>query len=74
MKGTIREGEKLSGEKLERKTNHKRLLTLGNKGLQKGKRVGGWGNWVTALRKVHDEVSTECYMLYVGKLNLNKIY
>ena len=31
MKGTIREGGKLSGEKLERKTNHKRLLTLGNK-------------------------------------------
>ena len=25
------EGGKLSGEKLERKTNHERLLTLGNK-------------------------------------------
>ena len=31
VKGTIREGGKLSGEKLERKTNHERLLTLGNK-------------------------------------------
>ena len=32
--------------KLERETNHERFLTLGNKGLQKGKR-GGWGDWVT---------------------------
>ena len=31
MKGTIREGGELSGEKLERKTKHERLLTLGNK-------------------------------------------
>ena len=34
-------------EKLERETNHERLLTLGNKGFRKGKWVGGWGNWVT---------------------------
>ena len=27
VKGTLRKGGKLSGEKLERKTNHERLLT-----------------------------------------------
>ena len=44
MQGTIREaGKRLSGEKLERKTNHERLLTLGNKGLWKG----DWRNGVT---------------------------
>ena len=42
VKGTIREGEKLSGKKLEGKTNHERLLTLENKGLQGGG-VSGWG-------------------------------
>ena len=36
-----KERRKLSGEKLERKTNHERLLTLGNKGLQKGRWVEG---------------------------------
>ena len=46
MKGTIREGGKLSGEKSERKTNHERLLTLGNKGLWKGRREGGWDDWM----------------------------
>ena len=46
MQGTIREGGKLSGEKLERKINHERLLTLGDKGLQKGEVGGRWGNWV----------------------------
>ena len=30
------------GKKLERETNHERLLTLGNKGLQKGRWAGGW--------------------------------
>ena len=40
----------MSGEKLERKTNHKRFLTLGNKGLQKGRWVMGWGNWVTGIK------------------------
>ena len=44
VQGTIRERRKLSGEKLERRTNHERLLTLGNKGLQKGRRVGGGGD------------------------------
>ena len=31
MKGTIREEGGLSGEKLEKKINHERLLTLGKK-------------------------------------------
>ena len=34
-------------EKLERETNHDRLLTLKmNKGLKKGRWVGSWGDWV----------------------------
>ena len=37
---------KLSGEKSERKTNHERLLTLGNK----QREVGGWGNWVMGIQ------------------------
>ena len=48
-------GGEMSGEKLERNTNRERFLTLGNKGLQKGRWVGGWGNWVMALRRAHDE-------------------
>ena len=44
-------GGKLSGEKLERKTNHERLLTLGDKGLQKGRWVRGWGDWVTGYKE-----------------------
>ena len=46
--------------------------TLGNKGLQKRRRVGGWGSWVTGIRRVPDVMSTGS-TLYVGKLNLNKI-
>ena len=46
MKGIIRERRETEWEKLERETNHERLLTLGNKGLQKGRWVEGWGNWV----------------------------
>ena len=47
MKETIREGEKLSGEKLERKTNHERRLTLGNKQRVAEGEIGGeMGNWV----------------------------
>ena len=42
---------KLSGKKLERKTNHERLLTLGNKELQKGKKVKGWGNGVMGTKE-----------------------
>ena len=41
MKVTIGEGGELSGEKLERKTNHERLLTLGNKQKVVEGEVGG---------------------------------
>ena len=30
-----------------RKINHEGFLTLGNKGLQKGRQVGECGNWLT---------------------------
>ena len=43
---TIRERRKT-----ERKTNHERLLTLGNKGLQKGRRVRGWSDWVMGTKE-----------------------
>ena len=45
VKKTIREVGELNGEKLERKTNHERLLTLGNKqrGVE-GEVGGGWGD------------------------------
>ena len=46
-----RETERGGVEKLERKTNHERFLTLGNKGLQKGRRVGGWGDWVMGTKE-----------------------
>ena len=36
--------EETEGEQLGRKTNCERLLTLGNKGLQKGRWVGEWGD------------------------------
>ena len=51
LEGTIRGGEKLSEEKLERKTNHERLLILRNKGLQKGRWVRGWGNRVMGTKE-----------------------
>ena len=47
----------MSGEKLEKKTNDERLLTLRNEragvgGLQKGRRwVGRWGNWMTGIKE-----------------------
>ena len=53
-KGSISEGGKegeLSGEKLERKRNHEKLVTLGIKGFAKGRLVGGWGNWVTGIKE-----------------------
>ena len=43
MKGTIREAGELCGEKLERKTNHERLLTLRNKPRVAEGEVGGNG-------------------------------
>ena len=42
--GIIREKREIEWEKLERETNHERLLTLGNKGLWKGSE---WGEEVT---------------------------
>ena len=56
-------GVKLSGEKLERKTNHESLLILGNKGLW---REGEWRDGVTglwALRRAVDGMNTECYTI-----------
>ena len=49
MKGTLRERRGTEWEKIERETNHERLLTLENKGLQKG--VRGWGNWVMSTEE-----------------------
>ena len=45
MKGIIRERRGTEWEKLERETNHERLLTLGNKQrVVEGEVGGGWGN------------------------------
>ena len=60
MKGTIRERRETEWGKI-RKTNHKRLVTFGNQGLQKGRWAGEWGDWVTGLRKALDGMSTGCY-------------
>ena len=39
-------------EKLERETNHERLLTLGNKQrVVEGELAGGWGNWVMGTQE-----------------------
>ena len=45
IRNSEREGGKLSEEKLERETNYERFLTLGNKGLRKGRWEGGWSDW-----------------------------
>ena len=38
--------------KSERKTNHKRLLIIGNKlKVAGGEVVGGWGNWVMDMKE-----------------------
>ena len=44
-----REG-KLNGKKSERKTNHERLWTLGNR-VAKGRVLGGWDNWVMDIKE-----------------------
>ena len=59
----MRERRGTEWEKLERETDHERLLTLGNKGLQKGRWVGGWGDRGRAPRRALDGMSTGCYML-----------
>ena len=52
MKGTIRERKGTEWEKLERETNHERLLTLGNKQtVAEGEVGGGWGIWVTGTEE-----------------------
>ena len=44
MKGIIRERRGTEWEKLERETNHERLLTLGNEQrVVEGEMGGGWG-------------------------------
>ena len=50
VKGTIMEGRETEQVKI-RKTIHERLLTLGNKGLQKGRWVERYGNWVTGIKE-----------------------
>jgi len=38
--------------KIERETNHKRLITLGNKlRVAGGEVVGGWDNWVMDMKE-----------------------
>ena len=38
--------------KIERETNHERLLLWETKKeLQKGRWAGGWGNWVTSTKE-----------------------
>ena len=48
MKRIIRERRGTEWEKLERKTNYERILTLGNKEFWKGQWAEGWGNWLTS--------------------------
>ena len=48
MKGSIREGRGTEWEKLERETNHGRLLTLGN---TKGRWAEGWADQVTVTEE-----------------------
>ena len=54
----------LNGEKLERKTNNERLLTLRHKWrVAEGSRLGdGVTRW-WALRRAHDVMSTVCYTI-----------
>ena len=49
VKGIIGERRGTDWEKLERETNHERLLTLRNKQWVGEAEVGGWGNWVTGI-------------------------
>ena len=64
MKGFIRERRGTEQEKLERKTTHKRLLTLGNKQwVAEGEVGGGWGDWVMGTEGGTYGMSTECYTI-----------
>ena len=51
MKESIREKREKEWEISERVRKHGRLLTLGNKGLWKGRWAGCWGNWVTGTEE-----------------------
>ena len=52
MKGIIRERRITEWEKLERETNHERLLTLGNNQRLLEERWGaGCGDWVTGTKQ-----------------------
>lgn len=51
MKVIIKERRRTEGGKLEKETNHETLLTLGDKGLWKGRWAEGWGNWVMGTKK-----------------------
>ena len=59
VKEIIRKRRGTEWEKLERKTNHERLLTLGNKQRAAEGEVGrGMGKLVIGIKKAHDEMST----------------
>ena len=48
VRGNKRERRENEWEKLERETDHERLLTLGNaQRAVEGEVGGGWGDWVT---------------------------
>ena len=51
-----------------RETNHERFLTLENKGLWKGRWVGGWGSWVTGTEGAVDGMSTRCSICWQVEL------
>ena len=56
--------------KTERETNHKRLLTLGNKLRVAGREVGsGWGNWVMGIKE--STGWNEHWVLYATDESLN---
>ena len=43
--------EKQIKTKTRRETNHKRLLTTGNKSRVAGREVGGWSKWVMGIKE-----------------------
>ena len=54
MKGTTKERRETEWEKI-RKTNHERLITLGNKQRVMEGEVGrGWDNWVMSTKDACD--------------------
>ena len=51
MKGIIRKRRGTEWEKLERETNHERLLTLGKQRVVEGEVYGRWGNWLMSTEE-----------------------